>query len=312
MVSATLLLFLALASANPVKKTKKTNILVTNDDGWAVAQIRSEFDALDATGLFNLILSCPAVNKSGTGNTTAVPTVLTAPCEFDSCPAGAPAVGFNATDPRLNYVNAFPVDAARFGIETLAPKFFNGQKPDFVVSGSNVGNNLGPGITGSGTCRAAAEAVMLGVPAVAFSGSTAGAVSYTTLESDPTSPVILAAETYNVLTVKLVETLLSSTHPGQNIVPPGAVVNVNYPSTTNCSDATDFKWVFTRLAPATNTTVDVETCKNHKVLTDESTAIRVPGCWVTVSVYDAVNIKDVDARTQAAVLHKLRPILSCQ
>jgi len=312
MVSTTLLLFFALASANPTRRPTKTNILVTNDDGWATAQVRSEFDALDATGLFNLILSCPAVNKSGTGNTTAVPAVLTAPCEFDTCPTGAPAVGFNATDPRLNYVNAFPVDAARFGIETLGPKFFNGQKPDFVVSGSNVGNNLGPGITGSGTCRAAAQAVMLGVPAVAFSGSTASQISFTTLESDPTSPLTLAAETYNTLTVKLVETLLSSHKRGKDILPPGAVVNVNYPSTTNCSSAADFKWVFTRLAPATNTTVDVETCGNGRVLKDESSAIRVAGCWVTVSVYDAVTVKDVDAGTQRDVLHKLSPILSCQ
>ncbi len=63
---------------------------------------------------------------------------------------------------------SFSVDAVKFGIETLAPKFFNGKRPDFVVSGSNVGGkpvrslfctlclfsnvvNLGPGITGSGT-----------------------------------------------------------------------------------------------------------------------------------------------------------------
>lgn len=153
---------------------------------------------------------------------------------------------------------------------------------------------------------------MLDVPAVAFSGSTAGAVSYTTLESDPTSSLTLAAETYNVLTVRLVETLLWSTNSGGAILPPGAVVNVNYPSTTNCPDATDYKWVFTRLAPATSTTVDVETCGNNGVLKDESTAIRAAGCWVTVSVYDAVNIKDVDAGTQGIVLDKLSPILSCQ
>lgn len=61
------------------------------------------------------------------------------------------------------------VDAVRFGIQTLAPKLL-GSKPDFVISGSNVGSettvrdklpplptksivpaNLGPGITGSGT-----------------------------------------------------------------------------------------------------------------------------------------------------------------
>ena len=33
----------------------------------------------------------------------------------------------------------FSVDAVRFGIQTLAPKFF-GRKPDFVVSGPNVGS----------------------------------------------------------------------------------------------------------------------------------------------------------------------------
>ncbi len=32
------------------------------------------------------------------------------------------------------------VDAARYGIETLAPQFFEGGKPDFVVSGPNIGS----------------------------------------------------------------------------------------------------------------------------------------------------------------------------
>ena len=43
------------------------------------------------------------------------------------------------------------VDAARFGIQTLAPKLFNGAKPDFVVSGPNVGTNLGLVVLFSGT-----------------------------------------------------------------------------------------------------------------------------------------------------------------
>ncbi|KAF9440267.1 sure-like protein [Macrolepiota fuliginosa MF-IS2] len=311
---ATLLLFPLFIPASPAKLVAgPANILVTNDDGWAVAQIRSEFDALAAVDGFNVILSCPASNKSGTGNTTATPTVLTDPCEFDTCPAGSPAVGFNATDPRLNYVNAFPVDAVSFGIQTLAPKFFNGQRPDFVVSGSNVGNNLGPGITGSGTCRAAAQAVMLGVPAVAFSGFTASQISYTTLETDRTSNLTLAALTYDTLTVRLVDLLLKPfTAHGAEILPPGVVININYPPTANCSSVDDFQWIFTRLAPATNATKDVETCGNRGVLTDELTAIQVPGCWITASVYNAVTVKDVDAETQRKVLHKLAPLLSCQ
>ena len=32
------------------------------------------------------------------------------------------------------------VDAARYGIQTLAPKFFWGAKPEFVVSGPNIGS----------------------------------------------------------------------------------------------------------------------------------------------------------------------------
>lgn len=39
---------------------------------------------------------------------------------------------------RLNYVNAFPVDSARYGIQSLSTKFWNAP-PDLVVSGPNVG-----------------------------------------------------------------------------------------------------------------------------------------------------------------------------
>ncbi|KAJ3559219.1 hypothetical protein NP233_g11319 [Leucocoprinus birnbaumii] len=95
--------FLIAASASPTYQpahhghSKKANILVTNDDGWAVAQIRSEFSALEAVG-YNLVLSCPADNRSGTGNSTATPVPLAQPCEFDTCPTGSPATGFNASD----------------------------------------------------------------------------------------------------------------------------------------------------------------------------------------------------------------------
>jgi 5'-nucleotidase len=36
-------------------------------------------------------------------------------------------------------VNSFPVDAVRFGIQTLSPQFFGGV-PDLVVSGPNIGS----------------------------------------------------------------------------------------------------------------------------------------------------------------------------
>jgi 5'-nucleotidase len=121
-------------------------------------------------------LSAPADNRSGTGSSTATPTVLTMPCEFNTCPTGSPPEGANATDRKLGWCqgisccpelillpSSFPelrqrvpvclslrlfsdicykshsVDAVRFGIQTLAPRLL-GSKPDFVVSGSNVGS----------------------------------------------------------------------------------------------------------------------------------------------------------------------------
>ncbi|KAF5361396.1 hypothetical protein D9758_006255 [Tetrapyrgos nigripes] len=39
----------------------------------------------------------------------------------------------------LNYVNAFPADAARFGIQNFAPQLLGGV-PDILVAGPNVGS----------------------------------------------------------------------------------------------------------------------------------------------------------------------------
>ncbi|KAG6806796.1 hypothetical protein H0H92_010026, partial [Tricholoma furcatifolium] len=57
---------------------RPTKLVVTNDDGWAVAQIRSEFAALNAAG-YDVVLSAPATNQSGTGSDSVPPTVLTTP-----------------------------------------------------------------------------------------------------------------------------------------------------------------------------------------------------------------------------------------
>ncbi|KAJ3519908.1 hypothetical protein NM688_g9233 [Phlebia brevispora] len=97
------------------------NILLTNDDGWATAQIRAQNDALLGAG-FHVVISAPAENESGTGSDSADPEPLTEPCEFDTCPTGSPAEGFNSSDPRINYVNSFPVDAALMS-EVRVPSF---------------------------------------------------------------------------------------------------------------------------------------------------------------------------------------------
>lgn len=57
-----------------------------------------------------VVLSAPAENKSGTGSSTATPVKLQQPCEFNTCPTGSPAEGFNATDSeQLSRASAFRI-----------------------------------------------------------------------------------------------------------------------------------------------------------------------------------------------------------
>ncbi|EIW56696.1 sure-like protein [Trametes versicolor FP-101664 SS1] len=280
-----------------------TKIIISNDDGWATAQIRQQFDALTSAG-HNVILSSPALNQSGKSSLSKTPTALTEPCEFDTCPTGSPAMGFNSSNTRLNYVNGYPVDAARYGIQTLAPKFFNGGAPDFVVSGPNVGSNLGLVALLSGTVGAACEAARTGIPAGAFSGVSGSEVSYTTLSSTPDATSSVAARIYSDLTTTFVKTLASAAAANSGpYLPPGVIVNVNYASVDNCASAASYQWVFSRLVWNIFET-DVETCGSDHLPT-ESTVVG-KGCYASVSVIDAQSKLDVNATLQAQVRDKLQ------
>jgi len=302
-----------LAAVANVCIARATTILHTNDDGWAVANIRAQDAALIAAG-YDVVLVAPAENESGTGSSDAPATVLGASgCEFDTCPAGAPATGFNTSNPRFNYVNSFPVTTVRFGIQTVSPKFFRA-RPDFVVSGPNVGTNLGNVTMISGTVGAACEAAKEGVPSVAFSAKTGSQISFTTLATP--SNLTSASEIYAALGVKLVNALLAQPFFGfldpQPILPRNITLNVNYPATTpNCTSARDFRFVLTRIFPANATTPpDVRTCGSDRLPTEDSVS-AMPGCLATVSVMDAVTKADTDARNQEPVLDKLKGFLSC-
>ncbi|KAJ3560226.1 hypothetical protein NP233_g10978 [Leucocoprinus birnbaumii] len=100
-----------------------------------------------------------------------------------------------------------PVDAVRLGIQEFAEARW-GDKPDFVVSGSNVGNNLGSGIGSSDTVGAASEAVLEGIPSFVFSGASASSISYAILTSSRNSSSTIAADTYSSLIIKFLVSLL--------------------------------------------------------------------------------------------------------
>ncbi|QRV75318.1 hypothetical protein RhiJN_03333 [Ceratobasidium sp. AG-Ba] len=293
---------LPLAIAAPaVAPRASLKVLIGNDDGWAEANVRAFYQTLSAAG-YSAVLSAPVENQSGTGSSDATAKPLTKAGQYNSVPVGAPAQGANATDPRLNYVNSYPVTAIKYGIATLAPKFFGGA-PDLVVTGPNVGTNLGLATFFSGTVGAATEAVKQGFPAIAFSGKTGSARSYTTLQPGDSSFL------YSQISQKLVATLTATSKPW---LPSGVGLNINLPAiSSTCASVKDFQFVLTRLYwnPFRS---DVVTCNNGGHLPDESSVNGNSGkCYVTISAFDATNKRDASVEDQAAVLAKLSSILVC-
>lgn len=65
---------------------------------------------------------------------------------------------------RRYQVDGTPTDSVMLAIEVLMP-----ERPDFVLSGINHGQNMGEDVLYSGTVAAAMEGLALGVPSIAFS-----------------------------------------------------------------------------------------------------------------------------------------------
>ena len=61
-------------------------------------------------------------------------------------------------------VSGTPTDCVNLAVNQILRK-----RPDLVVSGINLGGNLGDDVTYSGTVSAAMEGILLGVPSIAFS-----------------------------------------------------------------------------------------------------------------------------------------------
>jgi 5'-nucleotidase len=125
-------------------------IVVTNDDGYNAAGIDAAVQALRVVPGVQVTVVAPATNQSGVGDRTSTGPVTAF--------AGTTASGYPATA-----VNGTPADSVLYALNQL------GLNPDLVVSGINLGQNLGPAVPVSGTIGAARTAARNGVPAVATS-----------------------------------------------------------------------------------------------------------------------------------------------
>ncbi|KAI9376108.1 survival protein sure-like phosphatase/nucleotidase [Aspergillus egyptiacus] len=278
------------------------NIISSNDDGWAEANIRLIFQALAADD-HSVVLSAPADNRSGSGSRDETPSARTEPCQYDSCAANSGPYGHNETDPRLNWVNSYPVTAMKHGIDTLAPQFFDGP-PDLAVSGPNVGNNLGIVIFFSGTVGAATYASgTAGIPAIAFSGASGPATAWD-------EPVPASSTVYAELSRRIVDRIVEA---GTPYLPEDVWLNVNFPAVEGaCSTADDFQFVLSRIFPAVPllTPDDVRTCDSTRLPMERFVVGSDDGCFVSISVGRS-DKSDADASLQAVVLEKLGDLLTC-
>ena len=125
------------------------HILLTNDDGFDAVGLKALIEAL--APLAKITVVAPARNKSACGHSLTLERPLRMVCIEDD---------FYKID------DGTPTDCIFISISNL---FKDGYKPDLVISGINIGANMGEDITYSGTAAGAMEAVIHGISAIAIS-----------------------------------------------------------------------------------------------------------------------------------------------
>lgn len=128
----------------------KLRVLMTNDDGIDAPGLRSLTERLATVA--EVLVAAPDRERSATGHAIT----MHQPLRARECmvPGAQAAYAISGT----------PADCVKLAVDSLFPQQF-----DLVVSGINRGANLGTDVLYSGTVSAALEAVMLGLPAAAFS-----------------------------------------------------------------------------------------------------------------------------------------------
>jgi 5'-nucleotidase len=129
------------------------NILITNDDGIHAPGLTALF--LELRSLGEVTVVAPDSEQSAVGHAISL-----------SQPLRVRQVSLDGGVPGWS-VNGFPADCVKIALAELLPEL-----PDLVVSGINLGPNVGINVLYSGTVSAATEASILGVRALAFSLNT--------------------------------------------------------------------------------------------------------------------------------------------
>jgi len=123
-------------------------ILITNDDSFEAKGLEVLIEAVKDLG--EIYIAAPAHPKSACSHSLTI----TKPLRFKKIDKN-----FYKLD------DGTPSDCVFLSF----PEFFNGKKPDLVLSGINHGANMGEDVTYSGTAGGAMEGALHSIPSIAFS-----------------------------------------------------------------------------------------------------------------------------------------------
>jgi len=132
---------------------EQPQILLTNDDGIRSPGLWMAASKLSQIGYVNV--AAPRDQLSGAGRSL--------PSSSDGL-ISMQTMEVNGKTWQVYAVGASPAQVVLHAVLEIMPR-----KPDLVVSGINYGENVGTGITVSGTVGAALEAAAMGIPAMAIS-----------------------------------------------------------------------------------------------------------------------------------------------
>ena len=186
-------------------------ILITNDDGVFADGIYALFREMKKLG--EVIAVAPSSEQSAVGHAIT----LWNPLRINQVNRHGEFFGYA--------VNGTPADCVKLAVHALMD-----ERPDVIVSGINLGANIGTAVIYSGTVSAATEGTILGIPSIAVSLATFS-------QPDFAFPAKFAR--------KLAKTVLD-----KGGLPPGVLLNVNVPAGTpvgvevTCNSESRFEDIF--------------------------------------------------------------------
>jgi 5'-nucleotidase len=125
-------------------------ILLTNDDGINAEGILALYDSLK--NIAEVTIVAPDSERSAVGHGITIAD----PLRVKEFKRDGKVIGYATS--------GTPADCVKLGVSTLMK-----ERPDIVVSGINVGPNLGINVLYSGTVSGAMEGAILGIPSLAIS-----------------------------------------------------------------------------------------------------------------------------------------------